>query len=82
MTDAERKQIADMAEENAILAMNTIVRWKKMTDMCEDRNEIGCKGCPYEKDMPCAKPSTTAILRDAAILFERYLVISGKEIMP
>ena len=82
MTAEDKRKVREKAEEDAVLAMQCIVRWKRMTDMCEERSnsEIGCKGCPYEIAQPCARPSTTAILTDAAALFERYLVLWGKDV--
>lgn len=80
MSDEQRQKIRDKAREDAELAMRTVVGWWKMNNMCDEMTDIGCDKCPYFKALPCAKPSTTALLYDAAILFERYLVLTGKAI--
>lgn len=79
MSDEQRATIRGKALEDAELAMRTVVGWRKMLDMCVARDGIGCMGCPYDTAQPCAKPSTTAMLLDAAVLFERYLILWGRK---
>lgn len=68
-----------MNTDKVLYAMQLVVKWTEMKDLCEGRSQCtadeskGVESCPFRTGKSCDMVSTEKVMRSASDVFQEYL---------